>query len=224
VQAGYKAQTLSAFLGTPAPKAAPAIDFIKPLTPAEEKTALQFFNILNFVLQFCPTHPSEKALMARFAKIGVGAGKTFDASKLSPEMKAAIEQGMADAWADFAGLEKQVAAGKVTPGDVFGTREYLKNNYLYRMTAAVLGIYGNSKEEAMYPPYYVDATKEKLTGANHPDGGLTLIVQNESPGKDKEANWLPAPKGPFSMIMRLYWPKEAATQGKWTAPPLKRAS
>jgi hypothetical protein len=51
-----------------------------------------------------------------------------------------------------------------------------------------------------------------------------LIVQHESPGKDKEANWLPAPKGPFVMAMRLYWPKEEAVQGKWTAPPLKRAS
>src|SRR6266487_1267082 len=91
VQAGYKVQPLSAFLGQPAPKAAPAIDFIKPLTPAEEKTSPQFFNILNFVLQFCPTVPSETELMARFAKIGVGTGKTVDISK--PEMKAAIEQG-----------------------------------------------------------------------------------------------------------------------------------
>jgi len=64
VQAGYKVQPLSALLGQPAPKAAPAIDFIKPLAPAEEKTSPQFFNILNFVLQFCPTVPSEKALMA----------------------------------------------------------------------------------------------------------------------------------------------------------------
>ena len=151
VQAGYKAQPLSAFLGEPAPKAAPAIDFIKPLTPAEQKTSPEFFNILNFVLQFCPTHPSENELMARFAKIGVGAGKTIDIGSLSPEMKAAIEQGMADAWADFAEFKKQLFdAGKVTSGDVFGTREYLKNNYLYRMGAAVLGIYGNSKQEAMY--------------------------------------------------------------------------
>jgi len=273
VQAGYKAQTLSAFLGTAAPKAAPAIDFIKPLTPAEEKTSPQFFNILNFVLQFCPTDPSETELMARFARIGVGAGKTMDASKLSPEMKAAVEQGVADAWADFGGLEKQFAAGKVTSGNVFGTREYLKNNYLYRMAAAVLGIYGNSKEEAMYPFYAVDDAKQKLTGAdrytvhfapgqlppvhafwsltmyempksllvanpinryliNSPmlpqlkrdaDGGLTLLIQNESPGKDKEANWLPAPKGPFVMAMRLYWPKEEAVDGKWTAPPAKKA-
>ncbi len=55
------------------------------------------------------------------------------------------------------------------------------------------------------------------------DGGITLLVQNESPGKDKEANWLPAPKGPFLVVMRLYWPKEEAMSGKWTAPPLKQA-
>ena len=92
IQHGYKVQTLSAFLGTAAPPAAPVIEFIKPLSAADEKTSTQFFNILSFVLQFCPTHPSERELMARFAKIGVGAGKTLNASK--PEMKTAIEQGI----------------------------------------------------------------------------------------------------------------------------------
>lgn len=88
--------------------------------------------------------------MARFAKIGVGAGRTFDTDKLSPEMKTAIEQGMADAWDAFAELKKRMDAGEVTSGNTFGTRQYLKNNYLYRMAAAVVGIYGNSKQEAMY--------------------------------------------------------------------------
>jgi hypothetical protein len=270
VQAGYKSQTLSTFLGTVAPKASPATDFIKPLTPEEQKTSPEFFNILNFVLQFCPTHPSETQLMQRFAKIAVGAGKTLVAS--SPEMKTAIQQGMADAWTAFAELDKQLAEGTVTSGDIFGTREYLKNNYLYRMGAAVRGIYGNSKLEAMYPMYLVDEAKQKVDGShrytvrfapgqlppvnafwsltmyempssllvanpinryllNSPmlpqfkkdaDGGLTLLIQNESPGKDKEANWLPAPKGPFVMAMRLYWPKEEALEGKWAAPPLRR--
>ncbi len=54
------------------------------------------------------------------------------------------------------------------------------------------------------------------------DGGLTFSIQNESPGKDKEGNWLPAPKGPFFMAMRLYWPKSDALKGKWNAPQLKR--
>ena len=271
VQAGYKAQTLSAFLGQPAPKAAATIDFIKPLTPDEQKSSPEVFNILNFALQFCPKDPSETELMSRFAKLGIGAGKTFDADKFSPEIKKAIGDGMADAWADFAGAKKLFAAGKLTSGDVFGTREYLKNNYLYRMVGAVLGIYGNSGQEAIYPAYYVDEDGQKLDGANRytlhfaadqlppvnafwsmtmyempasllvenqlnryllnspmlpqfkrdADGGLTLFFQNESPGKDKEANWLPAPKGAFSVIMRLYWPKPAAIDGSWKNPPMK---
>jgi hypothetical protein len=274
VQAGYKVQPLSAFLGQPAPAAVPAIAFITPLTPETQKTSLQFFNILNFVLTLCPTVPSETALMERFATIGVGAGKTIDVSAVAPDIKQALEQGAADAWQEYEEFKStQVDTHKVTSGDLFGTRDFLKNNYLYRMTAAILGIFGNSKAEAMYPLYTVDDAHEKLdasTGrytlrfapgelppvnafwsvtmynlpqsllaanplnryllnapmlpqfARDADGGLTLYVQNESPGKDKEANWLPAPKGPFWMAMRLYWPKEEATSGKWTAPPVKR--
>jgi hypothetical protein len=73
VQAGYNVRPLSAFLGLPAPNAAPAIDFIAPLTPETQKTSVQFFSILNFLLQFCPTNPSERELIARFARIGAGA-------------------------------------------------------------------------------------------------------------------------------------------------------
>ena len=272
VQAGYKVQTLSAFLGKPAPKPAPAIDFIKPISHVEEKTSLQVFNILNFILQFCPTDPSEKALMARFARIGVGAGQTFDASKLSPEVKTAIEQGMADAWADYDGVLKQISERKIPSSDVqVGTRAAMKNDYLDRMVATI-GIWGNSKEEALYPIFFVDRAGQKLDGANlytlrfapgqlppvnafwsltmyelpasllvanpinrylinspmlpqlkrDADGGVTLLIQNESPGKDKEANWLPAPKGPFDMYLRLYWPKAEAVQDKWTVPSVKR--
>jgi hypothetical protein len=271
VQAGYKLQPLSRFLGKPAPPAAPKVDFIKPLTPEQERTSPQFFNILNFVLQFCPTHPSEKDLMARFAKLNIGAGQNFDADKLSPEMKKAVADGMDDAWQAFAELRRQFDDGKVTAGDAFGTREYLKNNYGYRMAAAVIGIYGNSEQEAMYPNYTVDANGQKLDGANRymlhfaagqlppvnafwsltmyelpssllvanplnrylinspmlpdlkrdSDGGLTLYIQHDSPGKDKESNWLPAPTGSFLMFMRLYWPKPEALEGKWKQPPLK---
>jgi hypothetical protein len=55
-----------------------------------------------------------------------------------------------------------------------------------------------------------------------PDGSLTMYFQNESPGKDKEANWLPAPKGAFNLTMRLYAPKSEALTGKWNPPPVTR--
>ena len=56
-----------------------------------------------------------------------------------------------------------------------------------------------------------------------PDGALTLYFQNESPGKDKEANWLPAPKGAFNLTMRLYAPKSEALTGRWNPRPVTKA-
>jgi hypothetical protein len=55
------------------------------------------------------------------------------------------------------------------------------------------------------------------------DGSLDLYFQNESPGKDKEVNWLPAPKGAFNLTMRLYAPKFEALTGKWNPPPVTKS-
>jgi hypothetical protein len=55
------------------------------------------------------------------------------------------------------------------------------------------------------------------------DGSLDLYFQNESPGKDKEANWLPAPKGACNLCMRLYGPQSDALTGKWNPPPVVKA-
>jgi len=58
----------------------------------------------------------------------------------------------------------------------------------------------------------------KLNG----DGSLDLYFQNESSGKDKEANWLPAPKAAFNVCMRLYGPKSEALTGKWNPPAVTK--
>jgi hypothetical protein len=55
------------------------------------------------------------------------------------------------------------------------------------------------------------------------DGSLDLYFQNENPGEDKQLNWLPAPKGAFNLLMRLYAPKSEALTGKWNPPPVTRA-
>ena len=60
--------------------------------------------------------------------------------------------------------------------------------------------------------------------AFNPDGSLDLYFQNDSPGADKEANWLPAPKGPYNLTMRLYAPKSEALTGKWNPPPVVKSA
>ena len=56
------------------------------------------------------------------------------------------------------------------------------------------------------------------------DGSLTIDVQPDSPGADKEANWLPAPKGAaFTLYVRAYWPQQAITTGQWTPPAVIKA-
>jgi hypothetical protein len=56
------------------------------------------------------------------------------------------------------------------------------------------------------------------------DGSVWVYLQAQSPGKDKESNWLPTPKGPFFAVMRLYWPKPEALNGTWKQPPLTKAT
>lgn len=273
IQSGYRVEPLSVFLKRPAPPPVPAVTWPAPLEADAMKTDPRFWTLLDFALQFCPVHPSEVALRERLARIGLDGDGRFDFNRLTAEQQQAFREGVADAWQDLAGLMKQMDAGKVTSADAFGTREHLKNNYLYRWGGDVVGIYGNSAEEAIYPMFSVDADGQPLDAHAHhyelrfapgqlppvnafwsvtmynlpdrflvdnpldrylinspmlpklqrdADGGITLYVQRDSPGAEKEGNWLPANDGPFFMAMRLYWPKPEALSGAWEPPPLKR--
>ncbi len=56
------------------------------------------------------------------------------------------------------------------------------------------------------------------------DGSIVLYVQEDSPGSNREANWLPAPGGPFYMVLRLYGPEETALEGEWIPPAVQKAN
>jgi hypothetical protein len=102
VQAGYTLRPLSAFLGKPAPPAAPPIDWLK--FEAEAFTTC-FPEYLNFLLQFSPptgTAAVEQPLRERLATIGIGVDQSVQAKTLSPEVKAALSEGVKAAFARIA--------------------------------------------------------------------------------------------------------------------------
>ena len=279
VQAGYQTRPLSAFLGQPAPVAAPTLDFV-PATTAGIKD--NFFEYLDAALQYVPETADNQAVRARLASIGIGPGKSFSFKDLSLLHKGAFLLGMkngSDRIADFLASDIQKINGWMV-GAVFGDRAFFNGNWLMRAGAAKAGIYGNDAIEAMYPATRRDATDEPLDGSQHnysitfpagqlppvnsfwsitlydgdtqflvknpidrylinspmlpqmnknADGSLTLYIQKDSPGKDKEANWLPAPDGPIYLVMRLYWPKTEAPsilpagKGSWSPPGIQQA-
>ena len=274
VQAGYKAQPLSAFLGQPAPPAVPEANFF-PASTAGIKD--NFYAYLDAALEFVPETSSNKDILARLASIGIGPGKTFEFKELSDEHKAAVLLAMKegdDKVSDYLNSGMHNFNGwKI--GALFGDRDFYSGDWLKRAAAAKGGIYGNDSVEATYPMTREDVTGQVLDGSKHnytltfpagqlppvnafwsvtmydgktqlliendidrylinspmlpdmqknEDGSLTIYIQKDSPGKDKEANWLPAPNDTIYLVMRLYWPRTEAPsilpigKGDWTPP------
>lgn len=154
IQAQYTLQPLSAFLGTAAPAKAPAIAF--PPYDTAKATGHDFIGYLNFLLQFAqPTVPDEAGLMARFAKIGIGPGKAWDAAKVEPALLSAIDAGIDDAKAEM----KKNAETTLSSNGLFGSRAFMHGNYMTRAMGAEKGLFGNSIEEAWYGGYILDGSK-----------------------------------------------------------------
>jgi hypothetical protein len=175
VQAGYKVQPLSAYLKQPVTVAAVAVDFPKV---DKEMVKTNFFEYLDFALQFAPAGPEEKEIRAKLARIGIGAGKTFDFKDLPLTHKIEIGLGMKDGEAK---VEKYLASGQKDVngwriGSLFGGRQFYSGDWLKRAAAAKGGIYGNDAVEAVYPMAKTLAGGEVLDGSKHkymltfPDG------------------------------------------------------
>jgi len=166
VQAGYQAQTLSGYLHLPVPPAPPAVNF-----PKIDKQLVKdnFFDYLDFALQFAPPGPEETEIRADLARIGIGPGKKFDFKDLSPEHKAEVALGMKEGEAK---IEREISSGSKLIngwkiGAWFGDRDFFHGNWLKRAAAAKAGIYGNDSAEAMYPMTTTLASGDPLDGSKH---------------------------------------------------------
>ena len=166
IQSGYKVQALSSYVKQPAPANVPKIQWPKPMATMTEGP--QLFRYLNFMLAFAAPQDSEKDLLARFAKIGIAPGAPFKVNQLTAEQRKALEDGIADGRAEFAAFKKtKVDTHQVTGADLYGSRDHLQNNYLYRYAGAELGMFGNSSDEAAHLSYVIDSEGKPANGARH---------------------------------------------------------
>jgi hypothetical protein len=278
LEAQYRFMPLSAWAGTPPPPPSPPIAWPKPDARLFEARSADFIGWLNFLLEFCPAVPSEADLLARFAGIGIGAGRPFDASALPDDRRAAIESGVAAAHGRIMARVKSIGIpvnGWVYPLDIRGGRDILAGSpdaYLRRAAAANYAIWGPAAEEVVYAAVETDAEGDVLGGAGGdyvlhferpppvkgfwsftiynaatrclaghpsgkfavrqrdpavrygPDGSLTIRIRHESPGAGEEGNWLPAPRMPFQVVARLFWPEPPLLDGSWKPPAIRKAS
>ena len=86
-----------------------------------------------------------------------------------------------------------------------------------------LSIYDDKKHFAANPLHRYNLGSDDALKTNA-DGSIDIYLQNADPGGDRQANWLPIPKGPFTAVLRVYWPKEEVVQGRWVPPGLKKAT
>jgi len=162
LQDNYKLTPLSKFVGQAPPPTAPDLEW--PAWDANKAEGIGFISYLNALLPLMPIAPSEKEMFERFAKIGIAPGKEFDPEKLDAKIRAAIEEGVAASAKEL----KETALKQTDSKTFFGTREELGQNYiLERSMGAMLGIYGNTKEEAVYASQQTGPDGKVLDGNKH---------------------------------------------------------
>ncbi|HEX4014628.1 MAG TPA: DUF1254 domain-containing protein [Candidatus Cybelea sp.] len=246
----------------------PSVDTkTEPLRQVQDMPAAAYFAYGAELMKANPPHLTDWSILARIARIGIEAGKSFDASKVSAEtLTAGAAAGMQLM------LEKMPTLARVANGwemntDTMGV---YGDYYLKRAIVALAGLGANQPEDAIYPLNVADRSGAPVVGENryvlhfkkeelppvsafwsltmydaqgfqiansidrfaigdrdeleyNADGSLDLYIQNESPGSDRESNWLPAPQsGALGLTLRLYAPRPQALDGRWNPPPIDR--
>lgn len=276
LQDEFKLAPLSAYGKpyTPPPgKADPSVDIKTPVREQVNRMdAAAYFTLLCELMKTNPPSEADAPYLAKFARIGIVPGQSFDASKLKADfVKRVPTVGFDRIMLQFKineAVKNENGWAFTTKTGIYGT------NYLMRGLITAIGLGANRPQDAVYPTSRADAEGHKYSGANkyvmrfpkghlppvegfwsltmydsgyffvknplnrysisprqnlksNPDGSVELYIQHESPGKDKESNWLPAPLDDFILMLRMYWPNEtdpSIINGTWKIPAAKKVT
>ena len=168
-QQQYRLTPLSKFTGSAAP--ASASDIIWPVWDEKKALGSGFIHYLNFLLPFMPTVVSEKGMFQRFAKIGIEPGAEFNYNELSSARQQLLAQACKEAFEELRDEAKKITE----TDDLFGSRQELGSDYIRkRAIGAMIGIYANTKTEAVYRAWSLDKS------GNYLDGNKKWILRFDS--------------------------------------------
>jgi len=276
LQDAFKLQPLSTWGKDWTPPAGKVDHSIDMKTPVRDQvhalSTKQFFTLLADLMKTNPPAADDAPALARYARIGLMAGKDFDPAVVGEHgfkhLPKASQDRILAHFLDSDGDMKRINGWNYTvKAGTYGT------DYLQRALVTAIGLGANRPEDAIYPTSLKPNVFEPYDGSHdyvmhfpkgqlppvkgfwsltmydeqmffvanpinrysmsvrtnptfEPDGSLKIYIQHQSPGKDKEANWLPAPKGKFHLMLRLYWPdsaKPSIIDGSWMIPGVVKA-
>ena len=276
LQDDFKLVPLSAYgklYTPPAGKIDPSVDMKTPVRDQVNRMdAVEYFTLLSKLMKINPPSETDAHYLAKFERIGLVPGQSFDGSKLKADfVKHVPVVGFDRIMLQFKineAMKKGNGWSYTMKTGIYGT------DYLMRGLVTAIGLGANRPQDAIYPVSKTDADDRKYNGAHkyimsfpkghlppvegfwsltmydpqmffvsnpinrysisprqdlksNSDGSTELYIQHESPGKDKESNWLPAPAGDFVLMLRMYWPNEThptILDGTWTIPAAKKVS
>lgn len=159
IQQSYRLQPLSAFMGTKAPPAAPKIEW--PEWKEGDDTREAYWGYVSFLLPLTTPHADDKATYEKLASIGLKSGARWDAKKLDPAIRQALQQGVEDAIEEM----KKRSEGGIDAAKFFGTRDKVSTDYISRALGVYLGIFGNVPQVSVYLSMPTDADGKPLDGS-----------------------------------------------------------
>lgn len=256
---------------TPPPgKVDPTLDMTTAVRDqVNQMDAVAYFTLLAELMKTNPPASADAPQVARFERIGLVPGQSFDSSKLKADVASRVPKaGVGRIMQHYDALKNENGWSYTIDTGVYGT------DYLMRAFITAIGLGANRPQDAIYPISTVDSQGQPYRGSEkyvmrfpkghlppvegfwsltmyddgyffvdnplnrysisprqnlqvNPDGSTDLYIQQHSPGKDKESNWLPAPAGAFILMLRTYWPSQAAPSlldGTWAIPAVQRVA